>query len=350
MRLGILGLPQGGKTTLFEILVSNAPPRAAGARQDRVGIVRVPDERVDRLSEMYRPKKTTFATLEVVDSQAMGQGGQGGAKGPDLFAGVRNADALVLVVRAFEDPSVPHPKSTVDPARDLADLEAEILLNDMAIVETRLERIGKQKRIGKTAELEREEAVIARCKEALDGETPLRELVFDRDEERVLRGFQLLSRKPLLVVYNVGSGQAFTPPAGRTGVTTVVLPCADEREVAQLPEADRAQFREAYGISEDGMNLLVRSAYRLLGLISFLTAGEDEVRAWTIQDGDSAVDAAGAIHSDLAQGFVRAQVLSYGQFLEAGSESKAREKGWQRTEGREYRVVDGDILHILHNK
>jgi GTP-binding protein YchF len=350
MRIGILGLPQGGKTTLFEILVSNAPPRAPGARQDRVGIVRVPDERVDRLSEMYQPKKTTFATLEVVDSQAMGQGGQGGAKGSDLFAGVRNADALVLVVRAFEDPSVPHPKSTVDPARDLADLEAEIVLNDMAIVETRLERIAKQKRIGKTADLEREETVLIRCKEALDGEAPLRELVFDKDEERVLRGFQLLSRKPLLVVYNVGSGQSFTPPAGRTGVTTVVLPCADEREVAQLPEADRAQFREAYGISEDGMYLLVRSAYRLLGLISFLTAGEDEVRAWTIQDGDSAVDAAGAIHSDLAQGFVRAQVLSYGQFLEAGSESKAREKGWQRTEGRDYRVIDGDILHILHNK
>ena len=349
MRLGILGLPQAGKTTLFEILVSNAPPRAPGSRQDRVGIVRVPDERVDRLSEMYKPKKTTFATLEVVDSQAMGQGDKG--KGADLFAGVRNADALVLVVRAFDDPSVPHPRSTVDPTRDLGDLEAEILLNDMAIVETRLERIQKQKRIAKSADLEREEAVLVRCKEALDRETPLRELAFDKDEERALRGFQLLSRKPLLVVYNTGSGQSFTPPAGeRTGVVSVALPCADEREVAQLPEADRAEFRSAYGISDDGMVLLVRSAYRLLGLISFLTAGEDEVRAWTIQQGDSAVDAAGAIHSDLAQGFVRAQVLSYGQFLEAGSEAKAREKGWQRTEGRDYRVVDGDILHILHNK
>ena len=133
-------------------------------------------------------------------------------------------------------------------------------------------------------------------------------------------------------------------------VSTVVLPCADERDVAQLPAEERAQFREAYGISEDGLVMLVRSAYRLLGLISFLTAGEDEVRAWTIQDGDTAVDAAGAIHSDLAQGFVRAVVMSYGQFLEAGSEAKAREKGWQRTEGRDYRVVDGDILHILHNK
>jgi ribosome-binding ATPase YchF (GTP1/OBG family) len=325
MRLGILGLPQGGKTTLFEILVSNAPPRAPGARQDRVGIVRVPDERVDRLSEMYQPKKTTFATLEVVDSQAMGQGGAGGAKGPDLFAGVRNADALVLVVRAFEDPSVPHPKATIDPARDLADLEAEILLNDMAIVDApRTHR--QQKRIGKTADLEREEAVpsrrgrrsTGRCRCASSRSTRTR---------MVLRGFQL-SRNPLLVVYNVGSGQVFSAPAWeRPGVNTVVLPCADEREVAQLPEADRAQFREAYGISEDGLVLLVRSAYRLLGLISFLTAGEDEVRAWTIQRGDSAVEAAGAIHSDLAQGFVRAQVLSYGQFLEAGSESKAREKG-----------------------
>jgi len=350
MRLGILGLPQSGKTTLFEIIVSNAPPRAAGARQDRVGVVRVPDARVDRLSELYVPKKTTYATLDVVDSQAMGQGG-GPAKGADLFAGVRNADALVLVVRVFEDASVPHPSTTVDAARDLRDLEAEILLNDMAIVETRLERIGKQMRIQKGPELEKEAAVLARAKEALDAQRPLRELAFTREEDRVLRGFQLLSRKPLLVVYNVGSGQAFTPAAvAPAGVAAVVLPCADEREVARMPAEERAPFREAYGIPEDGLVLLVRSAYALLGLISFLTAGEDEVRAWTIADGDTAVDAAGAIHSDLAQGFVRAVVISYAQFLEAGTEAKAKERGWQRTEGRDYRVVDGDILHILHNK
>src|SRR4051812_35510900 len=201
MRLGILGLPQGGKTTLFEILVSNAPPRAAGARQDRVGIVRVPDARVDRLSAIYAPKKTTYATLEVVDSQAMGQGGAKGG-GADLFAGVRDADALVLVVRVFDDASVPHPRGSVDPARDLAGLEAEILLNDMAIVETRLERIAKQMRIQKGTGLEREQAVLERCKQALDAQQALRELTFSREEESVLRGFQLLSRKPLLVVYN----------------------------------------------------------------------------------------------------------------------------------------------------
>jgi GTP-binding protein YchF len=351
MRLGILGLPQAGKSTLFEILVAGAPPRAPGARKDQVGVVRVPDARVDRLSSMYAPRKTTYATLEVVDSQAMGHGAAAG-KGADLFAGVRNADALVLVVRVFDDPAVPHPRVTIDPARDLAELEAEIVLNDLAIVETRLERIGKQKRLAvKGQDLSREEAVLERCREALDREQPLRELEFSKDEEKLLRGFQLLSRLPLLVVYNTGSGQAFTAPSpDAPGTASVVLPCADEREVAQLPEGERAQFREAYGIPEDGLVLLVRSAYRLLGLISFLTAGEDEVRAWTIVDGDSAVDAAGAIHSDLAQGFVRAQVIAYGQFLEAGSEARAREKGWQRTEGRDYRVADGDILHILHNK
>ena len=351
MRLGILGLPQSGKSTLFEILVASAPARAPGARKDQVGVVRVPDERVDRLSSMYSPRKTTYATLEVVDSQAMGQG-TGGGKGQDLFAAVRNADALVLVVRVFDDPAVPHPKVTLDPARDLRDLEAEIVLNDLAIVETRLERIGKQKRLAiKGQDLSREEAVLTRCKQALDAEQALRELEFSKDEDRLLRGFQLLSRLPLLVVYNTGSGQAFKAPApDAPGTASVVLPCADEREVAQLPPGEQAQFREAYGISEDGLVLLVRSAYRLLGLISFLTAGEDEVRAWTIVDGDNAVEAAGAIHSDLAQGFVRAQVIAYRQFLEAGSESKAREKGWQRTEGRDYRVSDGDILHILHNK
>src|SRR5688500_6606794 len=351
MRLGILGLPQAGKSTLFEILVAGAPARTPGARKDQVGIVRVPDARVDRLSSTYSPRKTTYATLEIVDSQAMGQGG-GSAKGTDLFAGVRNADALVLVVRVFDDPAVPHPKVTIDPARDLADLKAEIVLNDLAIVETRLERIGKQKRLAvKGQDLTREEAVLERCKEALDREQALRELDFSKDEQKLLNGFQLLSRLPLLVVYNTGSGQAFTAPApDAPGTASVVLPCADEREVAQLPADEQAQFRAAYGISEDGLVLLVRSAYRLPGLISFLTAGEDEVRAWTIVDGDSAVDAAGAIHSDLAQGFVRAQVIAYGQFLEAGSEAKAREKGWQRTEGRDYRVADGDILHILHNK
>jgi GTP-binding protein YchF len=351
MRLGILGLPQSGKTTLFEILVSNAPPRAPGARQDRVGVLRVPDARVDALSSMYAPKKTTYATLEVVDSGAMGQGASA-ATGTDLFAGVRNADALVLVVRAFEDPSVPHPHGSVDPARDLNELLAEIVLNDLAIAETRLERIAKQKKLAKPGdELEREAAVLARVKEALDREEPLRALEFDKNEERVLRGFQLLSRKPLLIVLNSGSGQTIaSPPDGGPGTATVVLPLADEKEVASLPPDERAPFREAYGISEDGLVLLVRSAYALLGLISFLTAGEDEVRAWTITDGDTAVDAAGAIHSDLAQGFVRAQVTAYDQFMTAGSEAKAREKGWQRTEGRDYRVVDGDILHILHNK
>jgi ribosome-binding ATPase len=350
VRLGILGLPQSGKSTLFEILVAGAPARTPGAKKDQVGVVRVPDERVDRLSAMYRPRKTTYATLEVVDSQAMGQGS--GGKGGDLFASVRGADALVLVVRVFDDPAVPHPKVTIDPARDLADLGAEIVLNDLAIVETRLERIGKQKRLAvKGQDLSREEAVLLRCKEALDREQALRELDFTKDEQKLLNGFQLLSRLPLLVVFNAGSGQAFRAPApDAKGTASVVLPCADEREVAQLPSGEQAQFREAYGIPEDGLVLLVRSAYRLLGLISFLTAGEDEVRAWTIIDGDHAVDAAGAIHSDLAQGFVRAQVIAYDRFLEAGSEAKAREKGWQRTEGREYRVADGDILHILHNK
>ncbi|MGH7723829.1 MAG: DUF933 domain-containing protein [Candidatus Eiseniibacteriota bacterium] len=354
MRLGILGLPQSGKTTLFEILVAGAPPRAPGARQDRVGVVRVPDARVDRLSAMYHPKKTTYATLEIVDSQAMGQatgGGAGAGKGTDLFAGVRNADALVLVVRAFDNPGVPHPRTTIDPERDLRDLASEIVLNDLAITETRLERIGKQMRVAKAPELEREQAVLKRAHEALEAERPLRALEFTREEEKILRGFQLLSRKPLLVVYNVSAGQSFVPPASEEpGVVSVVLPCADEREVTQLPLEERAAFREAYGIPEDGLVLLVRSAYALLGLISFLTTGEDEVRAWTIHAGESAVDAAGAIHSDLAQGFVRAQVIPYERFLEAGTEAKAREKGWQRTEGREYVVVDGDILHILHNK
>jgi GTP-binding protein YchF len=349
MRLGILGLPQSGKTTLFEILVANAPPRAAGARRDQVGVVRVPDARVETLSAMYSPKKTTFATLEIVDSQAMGQGSAGG-KGQDLFAGVRNADALVLVVRVFEDASVPHPHTSIDPARDLRDLEAEIVLNDLAIAETRLERIDKQRRVARSAELEREHAVLVRCKEALDAERPLRGLEFSREEERILRGFQLLSRKPLLVVFNTGSGQAFTPPGtDEPGRVSVVLPCADEREVAQLPPEERATFREAYGISEDGLVLLVRSAYRLLGLISFLTAGEDECRAWSIRAGTQAARAAGAIHSDIERGFIRAEVVPWRELVEAGSIAACRARASLRLEGKDYVVQDGDVINFRFN-
>lgn len=346
-RVGILGLPQSGKTTLFEILMQGAgaaAPPGASAR-DRVGVVKVPDPRIDRLSAMFQPKKTTYAQIQFVDSAAAGQGKPG--KGTDLFAGVRQCDALVAVVRDFENPAVPSEKG-VDAARDLRELEAELVFNDLAIAETRLERIEKELRIGKK-EAAAEGAALARCKEALEAETPLRAVDFTPEETRLLRGFQFLTLKPLVVILNQDDASTRRPPELGRGALGVALRALTEREIVSLPPEERAAFREELGVKEDGLTLVIRACYELLGLVSFFTVGPDEVRAWEIHGGDTAVDAAGAIHSDLARGFIRAEVIPYGLLVELGSHAKAREKGLLRLEGRDYRVQDGDCLEIRHN-
>jgi len=346
-RVGILGLPQSGKTTLFEILMQGAgaaAPPGASAR-DRVGVLKVPDERIDRLSAMFQPKKTTYAQIQFVDSAAAGHGKPG--KGADLFAGVRQCDALVAVVRDFENPAVPSEKG-VDAARDLRELEAELVLNDLAIAETRLERIEKELRIGKK-EAAAEGAALARCKAALEAETPLREVDFTPEETRLLRGFQFLTLKPLVVILNQDDASTHRPPALGRGALGVALRALTEREIVTLPPAERAAFRDELGVTEDGLTLVIRACYELLGLVSFFTVGPDEVRAWEIHRGDTAVDAAGAIHSDLARGFIRAEVIPYEQLVELGGHAKAREKGVLRLEGRDYRVQDGDVLEIRHN-
>lgn len=346
-RVGILGLPQSGKTTLFEILMQGAgaaAPPGASAR-DRVGVLKVPDGRIDRLSAMFQPKKTTYAQIQFVDSAAAGHGKPG--KGADLFAGVRQCDALVAVVRDFENPAVPSEKG-VDAARDLRELEAELVLNDLAIAETRLERIEKELRIGKK-EAAAEGAALARCKAALEAETPLRAVDFTPEEARLLRGFQFLTLKPLVVILNQDDSSTRRPPAPGRGALGVALRAHTEREIVSLPPEERAAFREELGVTEDGLTLVIRACYELLGLVSFFTVGPDEVRAWEIQRGDTAVDAAGAIHSDLARGFIRAEVIPYEQLVELGGHAKAREKGLLRLEGRDYRVQDGDCLEIRHN-
>ena len=346
-RVGILGLPQSGKTTLFEILLqgagASAPPGVSV--KDRVGVVKVPDDRIDRLSALFQPKKTVYTQIQFVDSAAAGHGKPG--KGIDLFAGVRNCDMLVAVVRDFENPAVPSLKG-VDPARDQRELESELVLNDLAIVETRLERIDKELRIGNKGN-EREAVLLRRCKTALEAETPLRELDFDAEEERFLKGFQLLTWKSLLVIYNQDDASDRQPPTSRRHAQAVRLRALTEREITGLPPEDRAAFRAELGVTEDGLSLVIRACYELLGLISFFTVGPDEVRAWTIRRGEKAVDAAGEIHSDLAKGFIRAEVVPYQVLLELGGLAKAREKGSLRLEGREYVVQDGDCLEIRHN-
>ncbi len=350
-RVGILGLPQSGKSTLFEILLQGAGTSSqAASGREQVGVVKVPDDRVDRLSAQYSPKKTTYAQVQFVDTVAAGQtSGRQAAKGPDLFASVRTCDALLAVVRDFENPAVPSLKG-VDPARDLKDLEVELVLNDLAIAETRMERIEKELRIGKK-QAEGEYEVLKRVRALLESERPLRTERFSADDEKWLRGFQFLSRKPLLAVYNQDESSTRAPdPAEGPDFLAVRLRAHTEREIVGLPPEDRAAFRAELGIEEDGLSLVIRACYRLLGLISFFTVGPDEVRAWTIRRGDTAVDAAGEIHSDLAKGFIRAEVIGWQPLLEVGSHAKAREKAMLRLEGKDYVVQDGDCLEIRFNK
>jgi len=349
-RVGILGLPQSGKTTVFEILVQGAGAHAATTSgREQVAVIVVPDERVDRLSALFRPKKTTHASIQFVDTVAAGQSSaRAAAKGPDLFSGVRNCDALLAVVRDFENPAVPAERG-VDPARDLRALESELILNDLAIVESRHEKLAKELRIGKK-EGEREHALLTRLKAALEAERPLRDEPLDTEELKLVRGFQFLTMKPLLVVVNQGEGERGPLPAAGAHTLVVGLQALLEREVVALPREERDAFRRELGIGEDGLSLVIRACYRLLGLISFFTVGPDEVRAWTLHDGDRALDAAGAIHSDLAKGFIRAEVTPCDRLLEAGGEAQAKERNWSRLEGRDYRVHDGDCIEIRFNK
>jgi GTP-binding protein YchF len=261
---------------------------------------------------------------------------------------VRNCDALLAVVRDFENAAVPA-ASGVDPARDLRDLESELILNDLAIAETRLERLAKELKVGRK-EGEREHALLVRIKAALEAERPLRAETFDKEEAKLLRGFQFLTLKPLLVVVNQGEGGPRPLPAAGAHTLVVGLAAHLEREVVALSRDERDAFRRELGIEQDGLSLVIRACYRLLGLISFFTVGPDEVRAWTLRQGERSVDAAGEIHSDLAKGFIRAEVVPCELLLEAGSEAAARERGGMRLEGRDYVVQDGDCLEIRFNK
>lgn len=343
-RVGILGLPGSGKTTIFEILMQGAGgPHAHGAAREQIGVVRVPDERIDRLSALYQPRKTTYTQIQFVDSAAAGHGPAG--RGADLFAGVRTSDMLMAVVRDFGADADPD----VAPERDRRNLEAELVLNDLAIVETRIERIEKELRVGKK-QGEREHELLVRCRGLLEAETPLRRVQWSAEDDKLLRGFQLLTLKPLLVVYNQDERSEGVPPDPGPRALAVRLRAHLEREIVALPPEEREAYRSELGVGEDGLTLLIRACYRLLGLISFFTVGPDEVRAWTITQGETAVHAAGEIHSDLARGFIRAEVVEWSTLIELGGTAAARSRGALRLEGKEYVVKDGECLEIRFNR
>ena len=357
MKSGIIGLPQVGKTSLFKIL-TKAHVEAHGGREAHIGVARVPDQRLDKLAALYKPRKTIHASIEYADVAAIGQEA---LKDTAYATALRNVDALVHVLRAFEDPSVPH-VGEIDPARDARNVEFDLMVNDLGQIEKRLERLTKDLKKIRSPELEKEHELMVKSKEQLERERPLRELDLVPEDRKRLRGFMFLSQKPVLYVVNVGESAdlgsdleravekyrlkeiASRPQAGATAICGKV-----EAELAEMDDASAAEFLSSYNLKESGLVRLIRKTYELMGLISFLTVGEDECRAWTVPRGTRAVEAAGAIHTDLEKHFIRAEVIPWDALLDAGSEANARAHGTLRLEGKDYIVKDGDVVHVRHS-
>jgi GTP-binding protein YchF len=353
MRLGIIGLPQSGKTTVFNALTrGHQPLTTSGGRFDvHTGVVDVPDGRVDRLSELFKPKKTIYAKVTYADIAGL-EGSQTAISG-QLLNMLTQMDGLLHVVRCFDDVNVPHPSGSVNPLRDIATMDAELLLNDLIAVERKQERLAEERKKGggrERAVIEREAVLFERFKEALSREIPLREIDLTVEEEKTLAGFGFLTRKPLLVLLNLHEEQD-SPPVEyhHTHSNLATLQGKLEMEIAQLPAEDVEVFMSEYGIAELGLARIIRLSYDLLGLISFFTVGLDEVRAWTIHYGSSAYEAAGEIHTDLQKGFIRAEVIPYDELIALGGLNEAKTKGRLRLEGKEYVVHDGEIVHIRFN-
>ena len=359
LRAGLIGFPSAGKTALFQLLTSVREASRPGGKADAsVGVSRVPDERLDRLTALFNPRKRVPATVEFADIAGVG-GARTGAQALLDVAPFRNADALLHVVRMFRDPSVPHPAGSVDPARDVRTMEDEVILADLGVVERRLERLERDLKKGGAADLRKEQEILVRCRAALEDGRPLRALELPVDDAKRLRGFQFLSAKPLLLVLNLDEADLAQADhavhlAGlegfMSGAATRAVPiCARiELEIAQLDPADAGAFMADLGLKESGLDRVIRASYDLLGYISFFTVGEDECRAWSIPRDTPAVVAAGEIHTDISRGFIRAEVVRYEALLQRGSLAACREHGELRLEGKEYVVLDGDVINFRH--
>ena len=360
MKIGIVGLPLSGKTELFEALTgAKGSPCAAfpaGNGQERRAVVKVPDERLERLSSLFSPKKTTPAAIEYLDFDGLQVSEEGRQGFSNKFLGTaRTADALLVVVRAFTNERVPHPLKSVDPVRDLEAVETEFILSDLAIIESRVERLAKQVRSQKNERDLRELTLLERCRAFLEEERPLREFAFEREDEILVRGFRFLTQKRLIVVVNIDEGAIsreaevrglFADWASGAGTEVLCLSARIEREIQQLSGEEASQFLKDFGISHSARARLIATSYRLLGLISFFTVGEDEVKAWTVPAATRAVQAAGTIHSDIERGFIRAEVVSYDDFIVRKSLVKCKSEGAVRLEGKDYPVSDGDVVNF----
>jgi GTP-binding protein YchF len=357
MRTGIIGLPLVGKTSLFRIL-THAHVEAHGApAQMHVGMAHVPDARVTKLAELFKPKKITYASIEYMDIGGLQKDRE---KNVASLVPLREADALAHVVRLFENPAVPHEPGSLDALRDIENVDIELMLNDLEQASKRMERLEKDLKKKRDPLLETELHLLTRCRQALESETPLRQLELKHEEAKMLSGFMFLTRKPMLYVLNLGDEEApeiehviekhHLEKLASKAHTAVVPFCGKiEAELAELSDADAPEMMQAYGLAESGRDRLIHASYRLLGLISFITCGEPEVRAWTIERGTTAHQAAGAIHSDIERGFIKAEVVNWEDLLKAGSLPAARERGQVKLEGKEYIVQDGDVILFRHS-
>jgi GTP-binding protein YchF len=367
MQTGIIGLPQVGKTTLFRIL-TKAHLDSKSGQGTHVGVAKVPEPRLAELAKLYKPKKITFATVNYVDL-----GGMQKERMCESLASLREVDAIMHVIRVFDDPTVPHSEGTIDPLRDATNLDLELILSDHEQVAKRLEKLEKdlKKKQDKSQELEK--AVLEKCKAHLEAEKPLRELELTPEERKPIGGFLFLSQRPMLYVLNLGDDEAAELDTaikrhklgalqGRPNTAVVAVCGRLEAELAEMDDRvsgsvlanpdsknEAAELLASYGLKEPGLNRLIRATYDLMGLVQFFTAGEPEVRAWTIHKGETAVKAAGAIHSDIEKGFIRAEVVRWSDLLSAGSLAAAKEKAQVRLEGKEYVVQEGDVILFRHS-
>ena len=361
MEIGIIGLPYSGKTTLFSTLtgLDTTAAHTTGKIEVHRGIVKVPDLRLDKLTAIFNPKKQVNATIEYIEVGGLEkEASHGKGFDPQFLAVLKNTDALCLIVRAFKNEIYPHPEGSIDSLRDVQIVETEFILSDLSIIENRIGRLEKQIQRAKSEEDIRELELMNRCREFLEGEQPLREFAFSGEEKQKIRGYQFLSAKPLIIVVNYGENDIpreaeillqLAAYDDKPGVAVTGLSAKVEMEIAQLEEADRLVFLKEMNIEQPALNKLIRKSYDLLGLISFFTVGDDECRAWTIQQNTPAQKAAGEIHSDLERGFIRAEVVNYDDFIELASLAKCRDKGILRLEGKEYIVKGGDIVTVRFN-
>jgi len=355
MRTAIIGLPQTGKTSLFTILTGAHQTTRLGTLAARVGIARVPDPRLEAVATVFRPAKVTHATIEYLDTPPISKEA---LRDPGYLAGLRIVDAFAHVLRLFQDDRVPHELGSLDPVRDMEHVETELILSDLAVAEKRLERLEKDRKKIRSAELDQEAELLERVKLQLESGRPLREMSLSEEQERRLRGFQFLSQKPMLWVLNLGEQEAprlhgmeddFRSRLGARPGARVVAVCGKiEAELSELPPEEARQYRESFGLPDSGLERLIAATFSLLGLISFFTGSPPEVRAWTVPRNTTALKAAGTIHSDFEERFIRAEVIPWKDLVAAGSLAAARERGLLRLEGKDYIVQDGDVLQIRH--